>query len=119
MADYQRFDVRTTGAVTIVDINEKELSELDHQELLREELMSLVEATSPKQLILSLKRVEFMGSNAIGILVDVRKAVHNGGGQVILSDLQTNVRMSFKVLNLEGTLFKICNTESEALNAFA
>lgn len=59
-----------------------------------------------------------MGSNAIGVLVDVRKAVHEYGGQMVLCDLQRNVRMSLKVLNLEGTLFKICDSESEALIAF-
>ncbi|HRX79002.1 MAG: STAS domain-containing protein [Planctomycetaceae bacterium] len=119
MTDYQRFDVRKSGEITIVDVKAKELSELDYQEQLRDELTDLVATTSPQRLVLSLKSVEFMGSNAIGILVDVRKAVHEYGGQLILCDLQRNVRMSFKVLNLEGTLFKICDTESEALNAFA
>ena len=118
MADYQRFDIRNSDDVTILDIKAKELSELDFQEQLRDELMSLVKATSPQKLLLSLKGVEFMGSNAIGILINVRKAVDACGGRLYLCDLQTNVRMAFKVLNLEGTLFKIFSNESEALNAF-
>jgi anti-anti-sigma factor len=117
MTDYQRFDVRTSGEATILDIKAKELSELDFQEQLRDELMAFVKATTPRQLVLSLKDVEFMGSNAIGILINVRKVVDGYGGRMFLSELQPNVRMAFKVLNLEGTLFKIFDSESEAVNA--
>jgi anti-anti-sigma factor len=118
MADYQRFDIRTSNDVTILDVKAKELSELDYQEQLRDELMAFVKTTNPQKLVLSLKGVEFMGSNAIGILINVRKAVDVHGGRLYLCDLQTNVRMAFKVLNLEGTLFKIFATEAEAVNAF-
>ncbi|MBI2478917.1 MAG: STAS domain-containing protein [Planctomycetia bacterium] len=118
MPDYQRFDLRTSDETTILDVKAKELSELDYQEQLRDELMDFVKTKAPKQLVLSLKGVEFMGSNAIGILINVRKAVDSYGGRMFLCDLQTNVRMAFKVLNLEGTLFKIFNNEAEALSAF-
>ncbi|HUG68453.1 MAG TPA: STAS domain-containing protein [Pirellulaceae bacterium] len=117
MTDYQRFDVRTSDETTILDIKAKELSELDFQEQLRDELMAFVTAVAPLRLVLSLKGVEFMGSNAIGILINVRKAVDGYGGRMFLCDLQPNVRMAFKVLNLEGTLFKIFDSEPEALNA--
>lgn len=118
MTDYQHFDVRTSDETTILDIKAKELSELDFQEKLRDELLALVTTLAPLRLILSLKDVEFMGSNAIGILINVRKAVDGYGGRMFLCELQPNVRMAFKVLNLEGTLFKIFESESEALNAF-
>jgi anti-anti-sigma regulatory factor len=51
-------------------------------------------------------------------LINVRKAVDVHGGRLYLCELQTNVRMAFKVLNLEGTLFKIFATEAEAVSAF-
>ena len=117
MTDYQRFEVRTSGEVTILDIKAKQLSELDYQEQLRDELLAFVKALTPHQLLLSLKDVEFMGSNAIGILINTRKAVDAYGGRMFLCDLQPNVRMAFKVLNLEGTLFKIFPSESDALKA--
>lgn len=42
MTDYQRFDLRKSGEITIVDIKAKELSELDFQEQLRDELTDFV-----------------------------------------------------------------------------
>lgn len=115
MFDYRCLEVRTSGETTVVAIKQRDLAELDYQEQLREELMSLVESASPQHLIVSLKDVEMIGSNAIGTLIDTRKKVQDNGGQTSLCDLQSTVRMSFQVLNLDGTLFHIYDTESDAL----
>jgi anti-anti-sigma factor len=117
MADYLCFSVRRLGETTVVDITQKELSEFDFQEQLRDELTDLVSAAPSGRFIVNLAGVEMIGSHAIGVLVEARKNVHHHGGQVMLCGVNPQVRLSFQVLNLDGTLFKIFDSEAEALSA--
>lgn len=119
MADYRCFVVRNSGTATIVDVANKALTELIFQEQLRDELLDLVATTVPIQLVINMAEVEMIGSQAIGALIDVRKAVHEGGGQLAFCGVGPNVRTSFKLLNLDGTLFTVFDSETAAIQAFA
>lgn len=118
MTDYRSFGIRTASGATIIDIKQKNLSEFDFQEQLRDELTEFVSSNPPGQLIVNLTGVDMIGSNAIGVLVDLRKTVHANSGTLALAELSSTVRMSLQVLNLEGTLFNVFETEAEALNSF-
>lgn len=117
MADYRCFGVRSAGTATIVDITNKALTELLFQEQLRDELLDLVATTVPIQLVINMARVEMIGSQAIGALIDVRKVVLQDGGQLAFCGVELNVHASFQVLNLEGTLFNVFDSESAALKS--
>lgn len=107
------------GDTAIVDIKQRELSEFDLQEQLHDELQDLVATGLGKQLVVNLTNVEIIGSHAIAVFVDARRRLHQNGGQFAFCNMNSNVRLSFQVLNLEGTLFEIFDSEPEALNALS
>lgn len=116
MAESEYFTTRTSDGKMIVDVEAK-MSEFDFRERLREDLLGLV-AASPSRLVVNLDRVEMLGSNTIGSFVAARNAVHGSGGKMVLCNVQPNVRLSLQALNLEGTLFEVFDSESDALRAF-
>ncbi len=73
--------------------------------IFRERLQSVI-ADGARRLVLDLRRVTFIESVALGVIIAVRK--HLGGGEkslcVVLDQAQTSIRKIFKVTGLDGVL---------------
>ena len=92
---------------------------LDRQDiaLLTDELATLISGNKPDQIVLTLKQVSKYSSEAIGGLVRVNNMVKKYGGVMKLC-MSDELRELFKVAGLEGTVFDIYRTESNAIASF-
>lgn len=81
---------------------------------LRGQLLELLNAESPKRLILNLGQVPYMDSSAVAVMVEMLQKVRRNGGLIALTDLQPRVKSLLEIARL-GTIFRICESEQEAL----
>lgn len=106
---------RTTGEITVIEI----AGEIDlyNSMDLKAILTNLIEKKQCR-IILNMKRVSYMDSTAIGVLVVVLNLLKQHGGNLILAQTEESIQ---KVLRLTKLIsfFQLCDTEEEALAALA
>lgn len=59
----------------------------------------------------------YIDSSGLGVLVSISKKIREAGGDLRLAALNEDLQMLFELTKLD-TLFKICDTTDEAINAF-
>jgi anti-sigma B factor antagonist len=69
------------------------------------------------KIFVDLKKVEYIDSAGIGVLINTAKMIRIKKGDIVLANIADDVRSIFKVINLENFI-KIYNTEVEAINSF-
>ena len=113
----ETFTSRQSGEAIILDITPDHMSEFDFQDNVRVDLLKVVEPGTPIQLVINLSDIHMIGSHAIGVLIELRKAVHAAGGKMTLFGVAPNVRLSLQALNLLGHVLEVCDSEESALEA--
>jgi stage II sporulation protein AA (anti-sigma F factor antagonist) len=66
--------------------------------------------------VLDLTKVDYLGSAALGLFVNIRQSVQSRGGRIVLCNLSPRLMQIFKACCLER-LFTITRTRDEALRA--
>jgi anti-sigma B factor antagonist len=61
--------------------------------------------------------VSYIDSSGIGTLINATKKIRDNKGELIISNLSSDVKKIFNLVNLE-TFLKIFNSEPEAINYF-
>ena len=117
MAECRRIEVSESGDVTVVRfVDRKILDEANIQEL-GQEMYSLVEKDSRKNLLLNFSTVEFLSSAALGKLINLDKKIKAIGGKLKLSNIRPEIYEVFAITKL-NRIFDIKENEEEALGAF-
>lgn len=83
--------------------------------LLREALLDAFEGGA-KQIIVNLRRVDYLDSTALGILVGGVKRMRENGGMLRLCEPQPRVVRLLHVTDLD-TIIDVCPSEQEAVAA--
>lgn len=118
MSEFHHIRWEEHGDVTVVRLVDNQLSDLMIQGDLRTELDELVSQRKPRKLLVSFDVVTFTTTGAIETLLRLRKCVQEYGGEVKLCGMSDLVRQAFRVLNLEGRMFEICDSEEAGVAAF-
>lgn len=105
------------GPVALVQPRETEIVKRNLINDLADDLIEYVAAEKPTQMVLTLKRVTRYSSEAIGGLIRVERRMRAQGGRIKLC-MNQELRELFKVTRLDGTLFEIYESESEAVASF-
>jgi anti-sigma B factor antagonist len=111
------FEVKQVGPVTLIKPTASDIVERELIDVLSEELLEYVGQEQPKNIVFTLKHVTRYSSAAIGGLIEMERRVRRYGGEVKLC-MDSNVRHVFKVTGLDGNVFAIYETESDAIAAF-
>ncbi len=82
---------------------------------LRTDLLSLLQKTSAKKLVLNLNDVPYMDSSAVAVLVEAMQRLRKIGGKVCLTNLQPRVKGLLEIARL-NSIFTVCADEAEALS---
>jgi anti-anti-sigma regulatory factor len=82
------------------------------------ELMAAIAAHKPTKLLISFARVMRCSTEVINSLLLAKKHLLGEGGDVKLCEMSDSIRHTYRILNLEGTVFEIFETEEDALHAF-
>lgn len=117
MSSFNTFEVKEIGPVTLVKPKDKDIVGRDRINQLSDELLEFVAAAKPLKLIMTLKHVTRYSSEAIGGLIRLDKMVNRYGGAMKLC-MNAEARELFRVTRLDGTVFKIYDSESEAVATF-
>lgn len=117
MSTSKSFEVKMVGPVALVQPRETEIVKRNLINDLADDLIEYVAAEKPTQMVLTLKRVTRYSSEAIGGLIRVERRMRAQGGRIKLC-MNQELRELFKVTRLDGTLFEIYESESEAVASF-
>ena len=114
MNQYQTLDASLHGNVTIAALSFDPTS-FDTLEVLGADMTDVVDSHQSQHLVVSFSHVSIICSDSIGILLRVRQTITSRGGQMHLCCMSPNIRQVFKLLNLDGTLFKIFDSQEDAV----
>ena len=89
-----------------------------HAHEFEEELLAIIDARKPKQMVIDFTGVTQCSTAVINSLLTARKAVIKEGGELRLCGMKDTVRAAYRILNLEGRIFVILETRDEALGSF-
>lgn len=114
MADASTLRVEDVQHVCAVSF--KDASILDAVTIMRigRELYDLVETQGRKTLLLDFGDVRFMSSQALGVIITLRKKADKAGAKIGLASIRPELIRVFKITNLDR-LFTFYNTRDEGL----
>lgn len=118
MEKYQYFDVTLEKDITVVRLVDP--ARVDRL-LIHEpgnELVDFIERRQPEMLLIDFRNVTHFSSELIGGLLRARKRIRSLGGDLKLCEMSVGVRDLFRLTHLDGTVFQIYDTATEAKFAF-
>lgn len=118
MSSHNRFRVEQQNGVTTLRLVDTELSDLEVQDELHDELIGYVTREKPGKLVIDFRTVQYCNTGIINSLLSTKKRVVAYGGQFKMFGLTKHVHDAFRALNLEGTVFDVHDTEAAALASF-
>ena len=83
---------------------------------LKSKVMEAVDA-GDKRFVVDFAQTGYIDSSGLGVLVSLAKRVREVGGDLVLANLNEDLRTLFELTKLD-TLFKILPTVEDALSAF-
>ncbi|MFO0906483.1 MAG: STAS domain-containing protein [Pirellulales bacterium] len=117
MALYNRITLNESGAVTVVQFNDKKIIDPAIIDELGDELFALIERDQRKAIVLNFGNVEFLSSATINNLIKLDRKARAAKGSVRFSNLRRDIREVINILRLDK-LFAIHAEEAEAVAAF-
>ncbi len=109
--------VRPMGKWTIVEFRTASLMDVIVLEKLSQRLYSLIDEQDRRLIILDFERVQYLSSQAIGLIIGLHKRLAKSkGGQLILCSVGERLMQLIKIVKLEK-LLTIKPTQKEAVNA--
>ena len=115
--DCRYIERKMIGPVLLVRPIESEYLDRQNITMMIDEFATLVSGNKPEQIVLTLKQISKYSSEAIGGLVRVNNLVKEYGGVMKLC-MNDELRELFQATGLEGTVFDIYKTESNAIASF-
>lgn len=89
---------------TYITLNDERILEQTHINQLRDEIMSYIEDTEERDVVIDFSNVEFMSSSFLGLLVTIHKRMCEMKGHLQLVNIDSNIYKVFKITNLTKIL---------------
>ena len=115
--DCRYIERKQIGPVLLIRPIESEYLDRQNITLMIDEFSTLASGNKPEQVVFTLKRVSKYSSEAIGGLVRVNNLIKDYGGVMKLC-MADDLRELFRATGLEGKVFDIYKTESNAIASF-
>jgi anti-sigma B factor antagonist len=103
--------------VTVVSFQNVSVLDSANIEALGRSLLELVEKQDVRKLILEFTAVKFMSSQALGVLLQLKRAMDPLKGQIVIVGIRPELHKVFKITNLHK-LFKFQDDLDKALADF-
>lgn len=117
MEDFECIELDNVENISVVKFKDQKVMDPSRIETMGKELLSLVEADDPENVLVNFENVSFFSSAAINKLIVFEKRVRAQGGKIRLSNLRPEVRDLFSYTNLDS-MFQIKGEQSEAIESF-
>jgi anti-anti-sigma factor len=103
--------------VTVVSFQNVSVLDSANIEALGRTLLDLVEKQDTRKLILEFSAVRFMSSQALGVLLQLKKAMDPVHGKIVIAGIRPELHKVFKITNLHK-MFTFHDTVDKALAEF-
>jgi anti-sigma B factor antagonist len=103
--------------VTVVNFQNVSVLDSANIEALGRSLLDLVEKNDTRKLILEFTAVRFMSSQALGVLLQLKKAMDPVHGKIVIAGIRPELHKVFKITNL-NKMFTFHNDLDTALQEF-
>jgi len=117
MSGEKGLNIQTIKNVTVVSFVESAIIDAPKIEQLAQQLYELVDEQNRKHMILDFSEVKFMGSQTLGVLINLNKKIEQIKGTMVICSLRKDLRKLFSITRLDR-MFKFCQHEEAALNSF-
>lgn len=118
MNGYRHFNTSRINDVLVVQLINPRLFDAIIINELQDELLAMLDKQQPRKLLVNFENVAQCSTSVINALLSAKKRLRISGGDVRLCHLAPMVHEAYKLLNLDGTVFHIHDTEADALRAF-
>lgn len=108
------FQVAQAGTAQVVSLSLPEAMDSRDFDRLNEELLNLFASQPHAHWVLDLSGLDYMGSAALGLLVNIRQRIRQSGGLLVLCGLSPRLLRIFQTCCMER-LFVIARTQAEAI----
>jgi anti-sigma B factor antagonist len=112
-----RLLVRQDSEVTVVGFLDRNILEETSIQQIGEEIGKLVEQTPGIKLLINFENVEHLSSAALGTLITINNKVRQRGGQLRLSNIDTQIYEVFVITKL-NKLFQIHENVENAVKSY-
>lgn len=92
--------IQKYGDVTVINFQNASVLDTNMIESLGRSLMELVTRQDERKLVLDFSEVKFMSSQALGILLQLKKAIDKVRGKVVIAGIRPDLHKVFKITNL-------------------
>lgn len=118
MAQESSLRVEETGTVTVLGFRDASILDAVTIQRIGKELYDVVEQQGKKRIVLDFNDVRFLSSQALGVLLTLRRKADKAGAQVALTRIRPELARVFKITNLDK-LFAFYDTKEAAVEALS
>ena len=104
------------GTVNVVDLTLPHTLDIEEFDRLNESILELIRGEPDGQWVIDLSQLSYMGSAALGLLVNLRQQIKQSGGRLVLCGLTPQLMHIFKTCCMEK-LFRIVKSRKDAIAA--
>lgn len=83
-----------------------------------DELLGVIDGRKPRKLLVSFSEVSRCSTDVINVLLLAKKRLLTESGELKLCEMSENIRHTYQILNLDGTVFRIYDSAEDAIDAF-
>ena len=112
------FQVSQVGSASVVSLTLPETTDSNEFDRLNEDILVVFADRPGGNWVLDVTGLDYMGSSALGLLVNIRQRVIQSGGQLVLCGLSPQLLRVFRTCCMER-LFRISKTRAEAVKSIA
>lgn len=112
-----RIRVKRQDAITIVEFIDRNILDEANINMIKDDLLRLVDAEQSPRLLISFANVEHLSSAALGALITVNNRIKSRTGQLRLSNIDPQIYDVFVITRL-NKLFEIHQNSAEAIKSF-
>lgn len=116
MAD-SRLLVTDYAGVAVVAFQDNSILDARQIDQIGRELYELVDVKDRRKMILDFSSVRFLGSQTLGVLINLHKKAAAAKGEVVLCSLRKDLLKVFKITSLDK-VFKFFKDDASALKHF-
>jgi anti-sigma B factor antagonist len=117
MGENSQLIIENLGGVAVVNFDTNNVLDALQIQRIGEELYQLVDEQNRRKLVLDFSKVQMLSSQAIGMLLSLRKKSQAISGQVLLCGIRADLYKVFKITQIDK-LFKFFDNEKAALAEF-
>lgn len=113
-----RLVVQEEGQITRIKFLDRNILEEANIQQIGDEISSLIEHQNNPKLLINFENVEHLSSAALGTLITINNKVRQKGGQLRLSNIDSQIYEVFVITKL-NKLFQIHDDEQKAMASFS